>query len=44
MRPERLHSYARRLLALHDTFRYDPDSAQLSCLPVRPPEAEVTGP
>ncbi|MDC0673882.1 hypothetical protein [Nannocystis radixulma] len=45
MRPGRLHSYARRLLALHETFRYDPDSAQLTCLPVRPPApAETTGP
>lgn len=40
MRPERLHGYARRLLALHDTFRYDPESARLTCLPAR----VVTGP
>ncbi len=31
MRPERLHAYARRLLALHDTFRPDPESAGLTC-------------
>ncbi|WP_263429293.1 hypothetical protein [Nannocystis pusilla] len=41
----RLHSDARRLLALQHTFGYDPDSAQLTCLPVRPPApAETTGP
>lgn len=45
MRPERLHSYARRLLALHDEYRYDPDSAQIACLAVRPPERpELAGP
>ena len=45
MRPGRLHSYARRLLALHDTFHYDPDSAWLTCLPVRPPApVDATGP
>ncbi|MFZ6183567.1 hypothetical protein [Nannocystis pusilla] len=44
MRPERLHAYARRLLARHETFRYDPETARLDCLPVRPPAGEITGP
>ncbi|WAS98259.1 hypothetical protein [Nannocystis punicea] len=44
MRPTRLHRYARRLLARHDAFRYDPESARLTCLAVRPPAAQVTGP
>lgn len=37
MAPERLHTYVRRLLALNDTFRYDPASAMLTCLAVRRP-------
>lgn len=37
MTAARLHTYVRRLLALHDVFRYDPDSAQLTCLAVRRP-------
>ncbi|MDC0719351.1 hypothetical protein [Nannocystis bainbridge] len=44
MRPERLHGYVRRLLAAHAGFRYAPDSAQLTCLAVRPPAATITGP
>lgn len=37
MAPKRLHTYVRRLLALNDVFRYDPDSARLTCLAVRRP-------
>lgn len=38
MSRERLQRYVRDLLARSDAFRYDPDSAQLTCLAVARPE------
>lgn len=44
MRPDRLHTYVRRLLALNKRYRYDPESARLTCLAVRRPRPEPQRP
>lgn len=44
MSPDRLHTYVRRLLALNKHYRYDPESARLTCLAVRRPAPETRRP